>query len=83
MTDFRALCKELVDNLHRCQCWYIEDNGYALPDLAALLRRARAALAEPGPPSLKEQALQALEDVNLDSAHYNIILCALEALPNE
>jgi hypothetical protein len=46
MTDFRALCEELVDNLHRCQCWYIEDNGYGLPDLAALLRRARAALAE-------------------------------------
>jgi hypothetical protein len=46
MTDFRALCEELVDNLHRYQCWYIEDNGYGLPDLGALLRRARAALAE-------------------------------------
>jgi hypothetical protein len=55
MTDFRALCEELVDNLHRYQCWYIEDNGYGLPDLAALLRRARAALAEqPVGPTRKE-----------------------------
>lgn len=46
MTDFRALCEELVDNLHRYQCWYIEDNGYGLHDMEALLRRARAALAE-------------------------------------
>jgi hypothetical protein len=50
MTDYRALCEELVDNLHRCQCWYIEDNGYGLPDLAALLRRARAVLARWGQP---------------------------------
>jgi len=58
MTDFRALCEELVDNLHRYQCWYIEDNGYGLPDLAALLRRARAALAEqPVGPTLMERAL--------------------------
>jgi hypothetical protein len=58
MTDFRALCEELADNLHRCQCWYIEDNGYGLPDLAALLRRARAALAEdPVGPTLMERAV--------------------------
>jgi hypothetical protein len=58
MTDFRALCEELVDNLHRCQCWYIEDNGYGLPDLAALLRRAHAALAEqPVESTLMERAL--------------------------
>jgi hypothetical protein len=31
-------------------------------------------------PSLKERALQVLEDANLDSAHYNIILRALEQL---
>jgi hypothetical protein len=35
----------------------------------------------PKPPSLKEQALETLEDANLDSAHYNILLRALEALP--
>ena len=33
--------------------------------------------------SLKEQALEILEDTNLDSAHYNIILRALEALSND
>ena len=49
MTDFRALCAELVENLERYQCWYIEDNGYGLPDLEALLRRADAALAQSAP----------------------------------
>ncbi len=47
--DFRALCVELVDNLERYQSWYIEDNGYGIPDLEALLRRADAALAQPKP----------------------------------
>jgi hypothetical protein len=42
------------------------------------LRRHR----RPKPPSLKEQALQVLEDVKLDSAHYNILLRALEQLPD-
>ena len=37
----------------------------------------------PKPPSLKQQALETLEDANLDSAHYKIILRALEALPND
>ncbi len=31
--------------------------------------------------SLKEQALAVLDDAKLDSAHYNIILRALEQLP--
>jgi hypothetical protein len=48
-TDFRALCAELVDNLERYQSWYIEDNGYGIDDLEALLRRADAALAQPEP----------------------------------
>lgn len=47
MTDFRALCSELVENLERYQCWYIEDNGYGIDTLEALLRRANAALAQP------------------------------------
>jgi hypothetical protein len=41
------------------------------------LRAAR----RPKPLSDKVQALEALEDANLDAAHYNIILRALEALP--
>jgi hypothetical protein len=40
------------------------------------LRAAR----RPKPPSLKEQALEVLEDAKLDAAHYNILLRALEQL---
>ena len=45
-------------------------------------QRLRAA-RRPKLSTLKEQALETLEDANLDSAHYNIILRALEALPND
>ena len=45
-------------------------------------RELRAA-RRPKPPSLKEQALTVLEDANLDAAHYNTILRALEQLPND
>ncbi len=48
-TDWRALCAELAGNLERYQSWYIEDNGYGIDDLEALLRRADAALAQPEP----------------------------------
>ena len=47
MTDFRALCAELFENLERYQCWYIEDNGYGIDELEALLDRADAALSQP------------------------------------
>jgi hypothetical protein len=40
------------------------------------LRAAR----RPKPPSLKEQALLVLDDANLDAAHHNILLRALEQL---
>ena len=40
------------------------------------LRAAR----RPQPPNLKEQAIAVLEDAELDAAHYNILLRALEAL---
>ena len=43
------------------------------------LRAAR----RPKPPSLKEQALIALDDADLDAAHENILRRALEALPND
>jgi hypothetical protein len=39
-----------------------------------------AANSLPSPTSLKEQALAVLDDAKLDSAHYNIILRALEQL---
>jgi hypothetical protein len=58
MTDFRALCAELVKQLEGWQC-------YASPDgpNAKVLDRARAALSQPEPPSLKEQALEALAHI--------------------
>ena len=72
MTDFRALCSELVDVLAD----HCGDNEFAW----GLVDRAAAALAEQTP-SLKEQALLTLEDIpNIDSAHYNIIQRALEQL---
>jgi hypothetical protein len=82
MTDFRALCAEL----------HAAFNTYAV-DMKHhdLLERARAALTEPKPPSLKEQALEALMKADgadhpvpvlvlpLDEAA--VIRRALEALP--
>jgi len=59
-TNYRALCAELVDNLERYQCWYIEDNGYGLPDLEGLLRRADAALAQPEPEGPTDEELEKL-----------------------
>jgi hypothetical protein len=50
MTDFRALCEELAIELDRLRGWYIEDNDCILPELEALLHRARAALACWGQP---------------------------------
>ena len=38
------------------------------------------AFRRPKPPSLKEQALLVLDDANLDAAHHNILLRALEQL---
>lgn len=44
-TNLCALCADLADELTRFNAWYIEDNGYGLPELEALLRRADSALA--------------------------------------
>ena len=58
--DWRALCAELVENLERYQCWYIEDNGYGIDELEALLRRADAALSQPEPQGPSDEELMAL-----------------------
>lgn len=47
MANYKQLCAELTDALHRYQCWYIEDNGASLSSLEKLLHRAETALAEP------------------------------------
>ena len=62
-----------------CKCIY-DQGWFANPKhRIAQLRAAR----RPKPPSLKEQALAVLEDANLDAVHYNTILRALEALPDD
>jgi hypothetical protein len=68
MTNFRALCAELVKQLEGWQC-------YASPDgpNAKVLARARAALSQPEPPSLKKQALIALESLQHRTTDPNIV----------
>jgi hypothetical protein len=55
-------------------CEWLQD-----PDLNVDTYKLRAA-RRPQPPSLKEQALLVLDDANLDAAHHNILLRALEQL---
>jgi hypothetical protein len=71
--DFRALCDELLEALYY-------ETGATTGDWTMLRAKAEAALAQPKPPSLKEQAIAVLEDTELDAAHYNILLRALEQL---
>jgi hypothetical protein len=52
MTDFRALCEELVDEL---EDWIVCDDEAEIVDVHALIDRARAALAgDPVGPTRKE-----------------------------
>jgi hypothetical protein len=48
-------------------------------DSKSLANKIRAA-RRPKPPSLKAQAIAVLEDAEMDAAHYNILLRALEQL---
>ena len=57
-----------------CDVLHQHDRAYFLP---SQLRAAR----RPKPASLKEQVIAVLEDAKLDAAHYNILLHALEQLP--
>ena len=65
--------------LEACCAWLDSYHAIGHSPVVAQLRAAR----RPKPPSLKEQALEVLDDAKLDAAHYNIILRALEALPDE
>lgn len=80
MTDFRALCADLVAWAEKTSAHY-----YCPPEV---LVRARAA-RRPKPPRLKEQALAQLDAIQLDLDSSNIygantdtIRRALEQLPN-
>ena len=81
MTDFRALCAELVDCLEKAN-WPLRHKTL----FEICLADARAALAQPKPPSLKEQALTALErymtgETILTKDSLDTICRALEQLP--
>ena len=60
--DYRAMCAELVRRWDTAPCWPSPSQRHDLLDIADAMDRARAALAQPKPPSLKEQALAALDD---------------------
>jgi hypothetical protein len=62
MTDFRTLCAELVDCLEKAN-WPLRHKTL----FEICLADARAALAQPEPPSLKEQALTDLDEIG---SHY-------------
>jgi hypothetical protein len=63
MTDFRALCDELLEALYY-------ETGATSGDWTMLRAKAEAALAQPArrpkPPSLRQRALEALELVESD-----------------
>jgi hypothetical protein len=59
--------------LEACCEWVKSKQTYWAHDELRATRR-------PKPPSLKEQALLVLDDANLDAAHHNILLRALEQL---
>jgi len=58
-------------------CEWLRKELYALAADGICAARRRK------PPSLKEQAIAVLDDAELDAAHYNILLRALEALPDD
>lgn len=77
MTDFRVLCQELMDAI---------DSGIPVERIkqSPLAVRVDAALAQPEPPSLKEEGFTALELLKQRTTDPNIIeplSRALEALP--
>jgi hypothetical protein len=62
--------------LEACCKWLAEETPEPYINALRFARR-------PKPPSLKEQAIAVLDDAELDAAHYNILLRALEALPDD
>jgi ABC-type sugar transport system ATPase subunit len=63
--------------LEACCEWLVSEGWFKYEHEAVQeLRAAR----RPKPPSLKEQAIAVLDDAELDAAHYNILLRALEQL---
>ena len=71
----RAFQAGADQELEEC-CEWLEQKGFAFVDEVRATRRPKS-------PSLKEQAIAVLDDAELDAAHYNILLRALEALPDD
>jgi len=65
-----------------CQALRVRGTRMRCMEANQTIEHLRAA-RRPKPPSLKEQAIAVLEDAELDAAHYNILLRALEALPDD
>jgi hypothetical protein len=77
MKTVTELAQQIADQELEACCEWLKADGY--PGTVIDLRAAR----RPKPPSLREQALAVLEDADLDAAHYNILLRAIEALPDD
>jgi hypothetical protein len=74
--NYKRLCNELLSYLYQCD-WPDGERFYALTE------RARTALNEPSPPSLKARALALLdkaEDPRRDINDFSIVRKALEQL---
>ena len=71
---FNAAAQWGADTELEACCEWLDKEGWS--GESRQLRAARRLK----PPSLKEQAIAVLEDAELDAAHYNIILRALEQL---
>ena len=81
MTDFRALCAELLQEL----CCHYRSWDLKEGNCSDVVSRAQAALSQPKPPSLKEQALEALAHILNNSSTQlgaDTIRRALEQLPD-
>ena len=73
--DYKRLCNELLSYLYQCD-WPDGERFYALTE------RARIALVEPSPPSLKAQALESLHHLEAGcEPNIDLLRRALEALP--
>ena len=84
--DFRALCAELLAELENAiRVIYHEDGTRHVSSADPVITKADAALAQPVPPSLKEQALEILnlghEGWGLANDDWQTLRRALEALP--
>jgi hypothetical protein len=73
MTDFRALCEELVEEL---EVWIVCDDEAEIVDVHALIDRARAALAENPVGPTDEELLELMPETMRDEFSYAAKTCS-------